>query len=757
MFGEITMKKFICIIMIMVIALSLVNVTAATYDDNGTALLLQKLEIMSGDPDGNLRLEDFVTRAEFSKIAMVASQYKNTIAKNSTVSPFKDVSYTNWAAPYILVAVKNGIITGYPDSTFRPDSNVTYEEAITVCLKLLGYTSEDYGVSWPYGQVGMAENLKLDENVTAVTGDYMTRRNVMNLIYNMLNTCPKNSDKDYISVFDYTVVEDCVLIATSKEDSSVGVNKVSTSQGTYNIASDFDYSNIGRKGDAIVKDNKDLVIFIPTYQQVNTYNIYQILDNKVVVYENGMPTTSNIDTSITVYYKSNKTTLASVLNDVSAGDVLTIYKNTDGILDYGILKTDTLEGPIIAYGSEWYKSYGLDISNYSFTKDGMKSNAESINKYDVVYYSEALKTVWAYSKKVTGVYESAYPNKDLATTVTVSGVTYKLEGASAFNSLSSYGTYNYGDTVTLLLSRNGDVAGVMSPEDAEGTISGYLKGTGTKEFVTSSGNKISSYYINIVRSDGSTTDFRTNIDYSNFINKIVTVNFKSDGIANIAVRNDTNDIYGTVDYNNLYIGKHSVSPNVNILDVSTTRAGETGAYVKTYMSRLDGIELKTSDILYYEKNSKGEISELYLSNVTGDMYKYGVVTSAALAVSGALKTFDCIAEWSSYSYNGAVISGVSTRLGAGIGVLTNGNFSTDYITLKQLNGQLKEISGDVVTTSQGKFILYGNASAFVKSGSSYMQTDLNEVSDLTKYDVVAYYDKRQDEGGRIRVLVATKK
>ena len=132
------------------------------YGDADTAALLSELNIMSGDPDGNLRLDDYVTRAEFSKIAVAASSYRNSVASSSAVSPFKDVPYSHWAAPYVKIAVTNGIVTGYPDATFRPDNYVTYEEAVTVCLKLLGYTSEDFGVSWPYGQTGMAANLKLN-------------------------------------------------------------------------------------------------------------------------------------------------------------------------------------------------------------------------------------------------------------------------------------------------------------------------------------------------------------------------------------------------------------------------------------------------------------------------------------------------------------------------------------------------------------------------------------------------------------------
>ena len=63
--------------------------------------------------------------------------------------------------------------------------------------------------------------------------------------------------------------------------------------------------------------------------------------------------------------------------------------------------------------------------------------------------------VLAYTDKVTGVYEKASPTKDSPTSVTISGKEYSVESVDAFNALSSSGTFKYGDTVTLLLGRNG--------------------------------------------------------------------------------------------------------------------------------------------------------------------------------------------------------------------------------------------------------------------------------------------------------------
>ena len=56
---------------------------------------------MNGYPDGSFGLENNVTRAEFTKIAVAASSYRNSVATSMTVSPFPDVPYSHWAAPYI--------------------------------------------------------------------------------------------------------------------------------------------------------------------------------------------------------------------------------------------------------------------------------------------------------------------------------------------------------------------------------------------------------------------------------------------------------------------------------------------------------------------------------------------------------------------------------------------------------------------------------------------------------------------------------
>ena len=92
--------------------------------------------IVHGDPDGNLRLSDTITRAEFTKVIVeVASVSKDSY---DTDSPFTDVPYFHWATKYICTAYKNGIIAGMSEGIFAPDSPVTNEQAVKMIKSKIG-------------------------------------------------------------------------------------------------------------------------------------------------------------------------------------------------------------------------------------------------------------------------------------------------------------------------------------------------------------------------------------------------------------------------------------------------------------------------------------------------------------------------------------------------------------------------------------------------------------------------------------------
>ena len=87
---------------------------------------------------------------------------------------------SDWAAPYILAAVQNGYMSGYPDHTLRSGNNITRAEAI-VMLDKAGATEQFAYVimNVPYDDFYKAEGVTAVNGVDAVTSATM-RKSRMN-------------------------------------------------------------------------------------------------------------------------------------------------------------------------------------------------------------------------------------------------------------------------------------------------------------------------------------------------------------------------------------------------------------------------------------------------------------------------------------------------------------------------------------------------------------------------------------------------
>ena len=126
------------------------------------AQVLAALDIMTGDENGDLHLDQPVTRAEFTKLTVAASAYADSVGPTASISPYPDVPRTSWAAPYIQVAQEKGMVRGYLDGTFRPNNQIQLVEGVSMVLSLLGYTNEDFSGAWGSGQMAKYQALGLD-------------------------------------------------------------------------------------------------------------------------------------------------------------------------------------------------------------------------------------------------------------------------------------------------------------------------------------------------------------------------------------------------------------------------------------------------------------------------------------------------------------------------------------------------------------------------------------------------------------------
>ncbi len=78
--------------------------------------------IISGYADGTFRPDDFVTRAQVAKMIVRGRGWPLRISSPVTLC---DVGADHWAHDFIQVAIERGIFTGYGDGCFQPDAPAT--------------------------------------------------------------------------------------------------------------------------------------------------------------------------------------------------------------------------------------------------------------------------------------------------------------------------------------------------------------------------------------------------------------------------------------------------------------------------------------------------------------------------------------------------------------------------------------------------------------------------------------------------------
>lgn len=170
-----------------VILLLMVQVSAAVdpavIDKSSSSLV--KLGLLKGDPSGNLKLEDKVTRCEFVTLVIRLMGYDKTTSTDDISLSFKDLDKRHWAYNNIKIAVKRNLLKGYSNNTVGPDNYVTYAEAQAILIRALGYEDTLKG-KWPENVVSKANELGLDENVNITENKQLTRGEASVLIYNSL-------------------------------------------------------------------------------------------------------------------------------------------------------------------------------------------------------------------------------------------------------------------------------------------------------------------------------------------------------------------------------------------------------------------------------------------------------------------------------------------------------------------------------------------------------------------------------------------
>ena len=171
------MKKFLSLVLALVMTMSLVTVSAGAKDFTDSSKITYKeavdvmfaVKVIDGYTDGSFNPSATLTRGAAAKIICNLILGPTTAsALVADAAPYKDVPTNHTFAGYIAYCQKTGIISGYADGTFKPANSLTGYAFMKMLLGALGYKAENEGytgANWSINVAKRALNVGLSDDL----------------------------------------------------------------------------------------------------------------------------------------------------------------------------------------------------------------------------------------------------------------------------------------------------------------------------------------------------------------------------------------------------------------------------------------------------------------------------------------------------------------------------------------------------------------------------------------------------------------
>ena len=441
--------------------------------------ILSQMGVINGYPDGTFGPDKNVTRAEFTAMLMRILNYGSLGAPTAAQLPFTDISDSDssisWAIPNINTAYGMGIINGYEDSTFRPNNNVAYQEAVKMIVCTLGYTDMDTNVTpWYSNFIAQAARLGITTYASQL-GQVETpasRACIAQMLYDSLEAEIVDANKPY-NATKKTILSEYLgytknigLISSNGEtgltdpDSNLDPGEVEIYAYEEKTGTKETYTYATKDNDLKNYLGQEIEFYYKTNGTTRNLEVYALTDSKVLtITPELVEPASSSATQIRYYRDGNATTLSSA--------------NLDA------------ENVVIYNG----KLYGSNAARSKFTTDMLPDvgsiellDSNDDNKYDVVKIQSY--EVYYVSSKVSSSYSiiddvTRKTDKELVLNVNDSSVTTKIVNTAGKE--MSYNAISVGSVVCLARSNDsngGEVVqtAVVVNDAVTGTISSTKAG-----------------------------------------------------------------------------------------------------------------------------------------------------------------------------------------------------------------------------------------------------------------------------------------
>ncbi len=522
------------------------------------AEVLGALGIMVGDEGtGNFRPEDNIKRSEMAKVAVYASGLEDVAINSNSPSRFPDVSTRHWALGAINVADSQGMIIGDNNGRFRPDDPVSFQEAVTIIVRAMGYepVAQSNG-GFPGGYMYVASTNQLLKGITSGAGSSASRGDVAQLVFNAL-TVNLMEQTGFGTNISYEVVDKTLLLDKLNVEKGYG-QITGTSETTLN------------GGNTVAEDRIQInnEVFVE-----GTSGAKQLLGHNVVYYAR-IDATSDEKTVIVVRSQASKNnTLTLNSDDITTtggavADGITITYSTENMSNPKTVTT--VPNPVFIYNGKY---------DTQVTPENLKIGSGNLvlldtdvnNVYDIVFVNEFTNIVVDTVSTVTGRVTDKYNGTSIVLDPEEETVKYTLIKNGNEIQTSDLREWN---VISYTTSRDKElIRGYVTDESISGTVT-QISSNGAVRF----NNESTSY--KIAKSYPNEINIRdTGRFYFDYEGKIAAVDKSDAGTDNTTAR----ELYGYL-VNAAETGTLDTDVQFKIF----TERGETNVYGSANRIRLNG-------------------------------------------------------------------------------------------------------------------------------------------------------------------------
>jgi hypothetical protein len=752
---------------------------------------LRLLGIVGGDGNGKFYPNNTLTRAEFCKMAVeiLGKGAEAQAQMNRTI--FKDVLPTHWARGYINLAASipvggtggkvgdetetkgsDMLMVGRGDSRFYPNDTITYAEAVSIMLRLLGYSSKSLsmGGAWYTGALSTGESIGLTDGLTLAWNDQISRGKTAILFENMLFTSKKD-DKNQpylVSTLGGKLIKDAVILSLdgTASDGSTGAVVLAGEDGTYKSAHTALPSALEGSRVQIALDKNGYVVAVKS-SAGGTQRAVSIVTTQATYFTIAGGEQINISPDAVVYADKKASTYKAEYLDIKPSTQAILRYAASGKLEYLFLKSSSMAETALvakATGGNAYASL-VGSDSYRIVKNGLSASISDIREYDVGTYDKSTKTLYVSDLRVTGVYSNVSPSPTTPLKVTVLGADFAVL-PSAFEDLSKF---KIGDTLTLLLTADSRVAGAVSTSAARSTAVGIVKTDGDDATVTPLAD------LRDASNKRVTFTGKTNLSKTSAAElqgQLVTVSSSRVGELTVS-RLSSSGASGVLDVNARTLGGAALAENVRLYDRVSN-----GAPKAITLANLTRSTISASSISYVGKDYAGRVSVVVFNDVTGDLYTYGLSKLTEISDgyfgNSEIKNGAVSVATSGGKEVGPFITGAAMKDKSFIGIapslekISDHNKLAGWVSLQSvtkvprsaftvskntLPGDENTVSAPIGTVSTSSMILpiAGDVACY----NSFTKTWFASLDEARAYSdsLTIYYDKSPQEGGKVRIVV----